>query len=274
MIFSPEEGEFNYASLALDGDGDPHISMVNDIWDDLVYVHRDGDVWYEEVIDSRYSVGYNSDIAAEADGTVHIIYKERTDCEFIRYATRGPDTTDAPPAPPASVLAQLKGDHVVITWREPVGRGGGDAATYSLFRGTNRSGNMTPGEKTLLAEVDADDHTSTNVDYPEHQRLYYFKDKDIQYNMTCYYYLVSANEHGSSRRSNGAIIAVPPDPNATGDGDPDDDPDDDADKSESGFFESLSQPDRGTLLIVLFLMIFFSALVVVYIRKGKEGKMK
>jgi uncharacterized repeat protein (TIGR01451 family) len=72
-------------SLALDADGQPHISYCNDTSDDLKYARWTGSAWDIQTVDSAN--GYAS-LALDADGQPHISYYDYGD---LKYAYNAPD---------------------------------------------------------------------------------------------------------------------------------------------------------------------------------------
>ncbi|MFC2048989.1 hypothetical protein ACFLR5_02065 [Elusimicrobiota bacterium] len=63
-----------YCSIALDGEGYPHITYRDQPNKDLKYAAYDGVKWSTATIDSEGDVGYWSSIAIDGAGTVHIAY--------------------------------------------------------------------------------------------------------------------------------------------------------------------------------------------------------
>jgi hypothetical protein len=63
-----------YNSLALDADGNPHISYHDDTKADLKYACRDGSGWHVQRVDSTGKVGEYTSVAVAALGYPHISY--------------------------------------------------------------------------------------------------------------------------------------------------------------------------------------------------------
>jgi hypothetical protein len=63
-----------YASLALDGDGYPHISYYDVDGEKLKYVYQDEDGWHPETVDDAGDVGRWSSLAIDGAGSVHLAY--------------------------------------------------------------------------------------------------------------------------------------------------------------------------------------------------------
>lgn len=77
--------EFQYVSLALDGNNKPHISYYDWSVNDLKYAWWDGSTWYVERVDSTGQVGTNSSIALDSLGYPHIAYTDGTNYG-VKYA--------------------------------------------------------------------------------------------------------------------------------------------------------------------------------------------
>jgi hypothetical protein len=63
-----------YPALALDGQGNPHISYYDQGNGRLMYASLDGSTWKTEVVDSQGDVGKYSAIAVNSQGTIFIAY--------------------------------------------------------------------------------------------------------------------------------------------------------------------------------------------------------
>ena len=74
-----------YTSLALDGDGYPHISYFDlDNWD-LKYAYQDATGWYIETVDSEGAVGRDTSLALDAGDYPHISYFDLSNGD-LKYA--------------------------------------------------------------------------------------------------------------------------------------------------------------------------------------------
>jgi hypothetical protein len=73
------------SSLALDEDGDPHISYYNYTNHDLKYAYQDGSGWHIETVDSEGDVCTSTSLALDGSGYPHISYYDSTN-EDLRYA--------------------------------------------------------------------------------------------------------------------------------------------------------------------------------------------
>ncbi|MCW4030260.1 MAG: hypothetical protein NWE92_11510 [Candidatus Bathyarchaeota archaeon] len=74
-------------SLALDSNGDPHISYCNDPHD-LLYAKKTGSSWTIETVDYLKVVGEDSSIALDAAGNPHITYVMSSPSTNISYVTK------------------------------------------------------------------------------------------------------------------------------------------------------------------------------------------
>lgn len=69
------EGDFNsYISLALDSNGNPHVSYYDAISVSLNYAYFNGTEWVKETIDSNGNMGKYSSIALDSNDKVYIAY--------------------------------------------------------------------------------------------------------------------------------------------------------------------------------------------------------
>ncbi len=80
-----------FASLALDGEGDPHISYFDSANRDLRYAHYDGHCWRTETVDSSGEVGMYTSIDVDSAGHPHISYCSgyyafTWNCSEVKYA--------------------------------------------------------------------------------------------------------------------------------------------------------------------------------------------
>jgi hypothetical protein len=63
-----------YSSIALDSDGTPHISYMEELDGGLKYAKWSGDSWIIQVVDAAHDVGMPSSIALDKTGNPHISY--------------------------------------------------------------------------------------------------------------------------------------------------------------------------------------------------------
>jgi len=70
--------EFQYVSLTLDGNNNPHISYYDWSVSDLKYAWWDGATWHVERVDSTDGVGHHSSIALDSLDYPHIAYWDGT----------------------------------------------------------------------------------------------------------------------------------------------------------------------------------------------------
>ena len=74
-----------HSSLALDGNGQPHISYHNVGNDDLKYAHFDGNFWSTQVVDPVGNVGSYTSIAVDSNNNPRICYCD-TGNDHLKYA--------------------------------------------------------------------------------------------------------------------------------------------------------------------------------------------
>jgi hypothetical protein len=75
-----------YASIALDGDGTPHITYYDEDNYDLKHAYRPGQEWLTETVDSDGDVGRWSSLAIDEEGTLHVAYYDASN-GTVKYAT-------------------------------------------------------------------------------------------------------------------------------------------------------------------------------------------
>ena len=76
-----------YTSIALDADGNPHISYYDDTNNDLRYAYWNGSSWKTETVDSAGNMGSHTSIDLDSNGHAHISYYDATN-ESLKYAYR------------------------------------------------------------------------------------------------------------------------------------------------------------------------------------------
>jgi hypothetical protein len=75
-----------YTSIALDSQGDPHISYYDNDGQALKYAHKSNGSWTLEVVDSASNAGLYTSIVVDASDVPHIAYQVRD--VAVRYATK------------------------------------------------------------------------------------------------------------------------------------------------------------------------------------------
>ena len=83
-----------YTSLALDGDGYPHVSYYDVDGENLKYTYQDEDGWHPETVDGAGDVGRWSSLAIDGAGNVHIAYYDATN-DTVKYAYEASDGGEA-----------------------------------------------------------------------------------------------------------------------------------------------------------------------------------
>jgi hypothetical protein len=73
----------SYPSLALDAQGDPHISYLDVSNYDLKYAVKTGGSWTIETVDATGNVGRYTSIRLDAQGNPHISYFDDTDLSGV-----------------------------------------------------------------------------------------------------------------------------------------------------------------------------------------------
>jgi len=79
-------GAVRYTSLALDGEGSPHIAHSIDLGNSLAYASRPDSVWGIEILESGNNTGWFVSLKLDADGNPHISYA-RKDPHLLMYAS-------------------------------------------------------------------------------------------------------------------------------------------------------------------------------------------
>ncbi|MFN0152684.1 MAG: FlgD immunoglobulin-like domain containing protein [bacterium] len=152
---STNTGQFN--SIALDSQGNPHVSYLELISANLRYATKQGGAWVVEVADgSPNSVGWHSAIAVDATDEPHIAYQDQTTID-LKYATRASgawttETVDGGPAP-ASV-----GEYVSIALDA---QGDPHISYVDLYNGNLKYATKSGGAWT----IETADATPWNVGY-------------------------------------------------------------------------------------------------------------
>ena len=72
-------------SMALDANGNPHISYYDGTNYDLKYTYRSGGSWHTEVVDTTGNVGLYTSLALDISGNPHISYYDSTN-QNLKYA--------------------------------------------------------------------------------------------------------------------------------------------------------------------------------------------
>ena len=71
-------GVGQYASLALDDAGQPHIAYYDGVASDLRYARRDANGWHVQVVAADGAVGLHASLALDAAGWPHIAFYDDT----------------------------------------------------------------------------------------------------------------------------------------------------------------------------------------------------
>ena len=141
-----DPGDYNgrQASLALDPQGQPHISYNDSSVDDLRYAYRDGESWHLETVESAGRTGLRGSIAVDAAGKAHIGFYNDSLVQ-VRYAHReatgwSVETVAAPAAIPAMTLDNLDRPHFIYQ-----SVGGNNPLVYAWYDGSSWQSELVPG---------------------------------------------------------------------------------------------------------------------------------
>ena len=74
-----------YTSIALDSNGNPHITYYDDTNNDLRYTHKMGSSWTFTTLDSTAHTGKGTSLAIDSNDHLHVAYK--TNSTEIAYMT-------------------------------------------------------------------------------------------------------------------------------------------------------------------------------------------
>src|SRR4030043_1641583 len=77
----------SYTSIALDANGNPHISYRDNSNADLKYAKKSGGSWITEAVDATGDVGWYTPIILDVNGNPHISYWEWTNGN-LKYAKK------------------------------------------------------------------------------------------------------------------------------------------------------------------------------------------
>lgn len=78
-----------FTSIAVDSNGNPHISYLYHTGRDLMYATKSSGKWTTEALDTAEEVGWWTSIALDAGGNPHISYEDHTNGD-LKYATKTP----------------------------------------------------------------------------------------------------------------------------------------------------------------------------------------
>jgi hypothetical protein len=76
-----------YASMALDSSGFPHIAYYDAVGESLKYAYQDKNGWHTDTVDDTANVGHWSSLAIDKAGNVHIAYVDETN-SVLKYANK------------------------------------------------------------------------------------------------------------------------------------------------------------------------------------------
>ena len=85
--FHSQTVQGTYSSIALDQDGNPHISFLDETSFDVKYVRWDGDNWEERTVDTLTFLAWsNTSLALNGNGQPQIAYPYANPCNRIGHA--------------------------------------------------------------------------------------------------------------------------------------------------------------------------------------------
>ncbi len=106
-----------HTSIAVDSNGNPHISYLYHTGIDLMYTTKSSGKWKTEALDTAGSVGWDSSIALDSNGDPHIAYIDHTN-RYVKYVTKDP----AFPFPIIETVDQSFGVHSTSIAVDKIGR--------------------------------------------------------------------------------------------------------------------------------------------------------
>ncbi|WP_144060459.1 hypothetical protein [Archaeoglobus sulfaticallidus] len=165
-------GGGRHPSLALDSNGNPHISYYDATNGDLKYAYKDANGWHIETVDSEGDVGKYTSLALDSNGYPHISYYDATNGD-LKYTTKQPTIVNLKggitdlngnPVSTASMRVTVKNvDGQTVyqeTFNDVVGNG-----KFNVLLGATQTLELWEGVAyNLIIEVDVDSTTFSTAD--------------------------------------------------------------------------------------------------------------
>lgn len=172
MSIDSENDVGQFSSIAVDADGEIHISYYDATLGRLMYAHTSNGAWVIEVGDNVGNVGQYSSIAIDSNGSVHISYYDVTNGN-LKYATNASGLWSTSVLDQEGNVGQYTS--IAIDSNDKLHISYYDAGNGDLKYATNQGGSW---EKfTVDDEGNIGQHTSITIDLSDKVHISYY---DVQ----------------------------------------------------------------------------------------------